>query len=973
MEQIHFVTHFQDLSSRFMDLWLPQVDFLETKPYAVLLPCGLAIDNLKIACAQREIALDNLSFFSPDDLRSFLSKFLDSCSHGHKNYEVVSPKTLKFWARNILKSREKRRNLKLQALQGDIEKFLQTFALWKQASLSQKTSLFDDDFSFLANILDRFLFHHNWVLSAEEAYSFSESKEKIFQNAFIGGFFQQNWDDLPLIRILTQLSSHTTFVNFLGEDSRWDALWKNISSQLFRDNASLSLKFASAPSISTRGKITSSDAYSTLPSEHFTAETLDQEITQVCQKLQSIMASPLEGCVAIILPRESSLEAILLSKQLQQMGISFTSSLALPPSIRTYPVVNSWCQWQKSDQIHDYFAFVQSLFSSDLIDASIKKSLQEEITLAITELGVWHSGMLLDWLLEKTKNDDLKSFLKTWYLWPEKAELQLFQSYLLQNLDKNLWGTFPHEIQTPLVKELQLLQVWDKRCFRSFFIEFFETSFQELISKTTNYSFPSAKICLMTYEEVRYGTWQYVFFFRSAEKSIPHRPWSGNPWLKDANWSAYWKSLLDNSSTWSLKKHATIPLRPQEKDHFFTLNAKKFRQKFFQKNGYFFSVFEKHDADSCHSLSDTSPFEHSPQKNTTSVRYGDENSTQAVSQSIPSNSSSQSFSNLKEIYHQRRDPQRSFGAWDYSLEAPLWKYFSFPCKTWESILQNPEESWYRHILKQESETFLGEQKWPKMALGLWVHDFLNFPEASKKMQNLPDLSEGYEHIRSRAKRFRKNVEIFFSKHGMRLHTIWEVAWNEALQSACQLFRRIVFYGKSCEFQSEFTLPDEAYLLFPSGTSLALKGRVDLCLQQGTQSYIIDYKTGGDRPLTGHQWYRIDSLGKALVSAQGLQLILYGIALQNKGWNDIRLMILKPDTPMGEGIEKEQLCLSALKEDPNFIEFLRIFENIINKGIFGLRPVSHFFQKHFRKPLAVLPIENHILRERCLKTFTCVWE
>ncbi|MDR2420018.1 MAG: PD-(D/E)XK nuclease family protein [Puniceicoccales bacterium] len=974
MQELHFVTHFQDLSSWFTDLWLPKIDSLASRPHAVLLPSDIAVDHLKMTCAQHAVDSNSISFFTPRDLRTFLQKFLDSRAHEYENYKVIPLKVLKFWVQNILRSRSKQRGLKLQAIQGDPEIFLQAFALWRQTHSAEKFLLFDDDFSFFARKLDHFLFQHHWVLSPEEAYCSCEPKEKVFQDVFIGGFSQVNWDDLPLIRTLTQLSQHSTFVNFLSDEPRWDALLGKAIFPLRPNDASPSPKLFwefSTQAISTKRETISSQ--DTAPSEYLSAENIDQEITQVCQKLQSLMASPLKGRIAIILPREASLEAILLPKKLQQMGIPFTSSLALPPHIRTYPVVNSWCQWQKSDHIDDYFKFIQSLYSGDFISASTQKSLKEEMTLAITELGPQRSSLLLDWLSEKTKNDELKSFLKTWNLWPVKANVQVFQSYLLENIDKNFGTSFPQEVRALWIEELEPLQVLDKTCSRISFIEFFETSFKELISKATDDSSPFAKICLITYEEAYHGTWQYVFFFRSAEEWPHRRPWSANPLLEDTNWSAHWKSWLNHPSTWSLKKYAIVPLRTQEKDHFLILSAKKFRQKFSQKNGYFFSVFEKHEADSSHLPSDASLCEPPHQKNVASIRQDDENSTPAAPQKIFSNSSLQSFSDLKEIYRHRRDPQKPFGAWDYSLEAPLWKYFSFPCKTWESILQYPEESWYRHILKQEPKmTSLGPE-WQKISVGIWVHDFLSFPEASEKIQNLPDLSEGYEHIRSRAKRFRKNVETFFSKHGMRLHTIWEAVWNEALQLACRLFRRIAFHWESCKFQSEFVIPDETYLSLPSGTSLALKGRIDLWLQRGTKGYVIDYKTGGDRSLTGHQWYRIDSSGKAIVSAKSLQLLLYGIALHNKGWNDIRLMILKPDTPMGEKIEKEQLCLATLKEDSNFTKFLSIFENIVHKGILGLRPIPHLSSKHFKRPLATLPIENHILQKRCLKTFTCLWE
>jgi hypothetical protein len=111
VEQLHSVVNFYDLSSWFIDAWLPTLDPFSQKSHAVLLPCAVAIENLKIACVQSGVSVKNVHFFTPLGLKSFLREFLDFHISEHENFYIFSEKTLKFWLQNILRPDTKQRSL----------------------------------------------------------------------------------------------------------------------------------------------------------------------------------------------------------------------------------------------------------------------------------------------------------------------------------------------------------------------------------------------------------------------------------------------------------------------------------------------------------------------------------------------------------------------------------------------------------------------------------------------------------------------------------------------------------------------------------------------------------------------------------------------------------------------------------------------------------------------------------------------
>jgi hypothetical protein len=1058
------VADFGELIAYFVDGWWPKIDPFSSKPRAVLLPSATAVENLEMACAQRGVVLKNTRFFSPSKLREFLKSSWSRFLPAQESFRIVPEKTLKFWLRNALRASTRLQALKLRTPREKAGMFLRTFALWRRTNPARRQFFFDADFSFFSRQWEVLLSRQRAVLSTEEAYQHSGFREKLFQSAFVGGFSPQNEDELPLLRLCAQLSERVTFVNLPSGNSHRDGFWQSVTAHL-STTTRLSImahpKGEDAESVTDlcpphregdarrrlemtvpgEGGKTDEDAgtekgaetdeggrpdENTLsdegdrpsfpssspfpsPSAHFSAETVDEEIAQVCGQLRVVLGSRPKERVAIILPSGSSVENMLLQERLHREGIPFSSALSFPPHVRSHPIVHAWCRWQKSDHIDDYASWIRRLFSEGFPDDALKKALEEEISSAVLRLAWPFSGLLLDWVREKTGNGRLKDFLGLARLWPEKADLPTFLDALERVMDNGLWGAFSQEQRSGLFQELRPWALVGKKCSRFSFIEWLEASLRECFSETPNYASPSAKVCLITPAEFDHGTWSCVFLLRSAERMAKRPPWSPNPFLQTTGRALGRKSLSGYSRPSSFAGNAGHLEENGAQENSLALDLKKIRGKFSGANAYFFSISranenvgssapavpsfpnpsqsrkddysfslsqEKGNVDSSAPAVSSSPNPAQSDGGASEPLNGASGPLERNALSPPpldySSTAPEPFGELKKIHRDRRDPRVPFGAWDYGLGAPLGKFFAFSCKTWETLLRHPEEAWYRHLLGSGEFLDFSESDWRKVALGTWVHDFLHFPEASGSAMSLPEAAEGCGHIQARAERFRKNTEAFLAGRGQRVPPVWEMLWREALGLAQRLFRRVAQWGKACPFRSEFTLPEGSHLSFASGHTLTLSGRIDLFLERGTQNWIVDYKTGGDFPLACQAWYRSNAAGQALVSAKGLQLLLYGWALRSRGWKNIHLWLLRPDAPVGEE-EAEAVCLETLEENPAFRKFLGVFEKIVTGGILGLWPALRSSSKRCRRPLAVLPIEEAVLQQRCLKTFACLWE
>ncbi len=150
--------------------------------------------------------------------------------------------------------------------------------------------------------------------------------------------------------------------------------------------------------------------------------------------------------------------------------------------------------------------------------------------------------------------------------------------------------------------------------------------------------------------------------------------------------------------------------------------------------------------------------------------------------------------------------------------------------------------------------------------------------------------------------------------------------------------------------TEVVLPEA--LSFDTGAGkLLLRGRIDLLLSSAKdRCWIIDYKTGGTKPLSSR------NLAGQLEKGNGIQLSLYVLAMRAQGMNEIAASLLTPDQSAAPQIT----LADVLALDGVWKELCRMQDT----GIFGMREeLRPEYSRGPTFPLATLAIEKEILEAK----------
>lgn len=173
-------------------------------------------------------------------------------------------------------------------------------------------------------------------------------------------------------------------------------------------------------------------------------------------------------------------------------------------------------------------------------------------------------------------------------------------------------------------------------------------------------------------------------------------------------------------------------------------------------------------------------------------------------------------------------------------------------------------------------------------------------------------------------------------------------------------------ASECDLRSTFSLED--------GTTVPLHGRADCILSQfplrrqfhkgnaDNRLLVIDFKTGS---ATQSDLQKLAKPFTALPpSLSGLQLVLYGLILENFGYKNIELSILNGDPYE----QPEPIALRSITQSENFSFIKNFLKNLIVKGIFGYGENNLFLGRHFPSPIAAIPPNNAAIREKRKKLF-----
>ena len=310
----------------------------------------------------------------------------------------------------------------------------------------------------------------------------------------------------------------------------------------------------------------------------------------------------------------------------------------------------------------------------------------------------------------------------------------------------------------------------------------------------------------------------------------------------------------------------------------------------------------------------------------------------------------------------RRNAGTTFGPYECALAEPPVNV-NLSCTSYERAVRWPEIVWFATFLDVAPDSRATDEiPWAK-ARGLWVHRWihqaLNHPRVDRPpFPPLPDPSVLTSTLATASTHTWRAAEAAFSAAGV-CFPEW---WRRVHAEAAAMSRRIVEELKGLiddgwtRGVSEWNLPSHTTVGLPDGSELPLHGRIDLALSKGPDGpyRVLDFKTGNAPALTPSE----------VANGEGLQVLLYALALPSLGLDNSDIAIVAPDTGLGPPVNA-----FALSREPAVTRTLNRLGQMQRTGVFGMRgnPRSDFGFVH-EYPLATLPVGEFILKNKWTLTF-----
>lgn len=267
-------------------------------------------------------------------------------------------------------------------------------------------------------------------------------------------------------------------------------------------------------------------------------------------------------------------------------------------------------------------------------------------------------------------------------------------------------------------------------------------------------------------------------------------------------------------------------------------------------------------------------------------------------------------------YAARREPATAFDEFSFCLKTPPAERLRLSCKKWQDAMARPGASWFQHVLRVMPRWEPAEDDPARMSLGMWAHEMArpgpgNFA-ANVAVESLPvpSLEMWRKLAAGSAEKIRAEAAAAFAAAGRPLPEAWLDTWARAARVAGQWVAALAEQADWPQALGEISLPANLRGGLPgAGGELALTGQMDLVLWRrpvvfapgqlgGAEAWVVDFKTGADKPLTL----------KKIAEGEGLQVALYACALRAMGAGEVALTLLN-----AEGEAEPQLTGAQLAD------------------------------------------------------------
>ena len=319
-----------------------------------------------------------------------------------------------------------------------------------------------------------------------------------------------------------------------------------------------------------------------------------------------------------------------------------------------------------------------------------------------------------------------------------------------------------------------------------------------------------------------------------------------------------------------------------------------------------------------------------------------------------------------QAYQARRDPLKPFDEFSFCLSSPPAEPLRLSCKKWQEAVTRPGAAWFKHVLRVEPRWNPSEEDLARVSLGSWAHELVRFGPAVSTKEDavqslpLPNLATWQKIAAGRAEELRADAARAFTAAQRALPEAWLDTWAAAAREAEQWIAALAGDSAWPQALAEINLPPGLRVALPgTNAEFFLSGKMDLVLfpraiafasgkMNGADAWLLDFKTGGDQPL---------SL-KRLARGEGLQLALYALALRALGAGAVSLTLLNSETAAAPQLQAAELG------DEQLAGLWQLLAAFAAQGRWG--EIHDLDDEHDRAgdyPAATLPVPAQILRQK----------
>lgn len=782
----------------------------------------------------------------------------------------------------------------------------------------------------------------------------------VFKNVLLLGFSAKNWNSMQLLQSCIASTNNPTICFFSTNSDDmisqlWTGTWEQALGSSFISCTKLSSKNLSYQLLSNAfefPQLISNFTQENKFPDFLMTQTLAQESQVILAKILEYLASKNCERLGVVFPNQVSPLAREVARKLENLEISHCDYLGhIGPQDKLQSLFIAWIKWQESDQLQYFIQLLELAYLEKKITYEELKETKDICLQAFREL------LVDDFNVIQSRLKNVNTFLKL----PIRASFADFISLTAQVINKIGWskGAELLEARFAIFKDKFLEEI-----SKEIFLRWLHSVIKTLSRVHSGFGkHPFSKVSLISKDHLYGLQWSHLIVTEMNEVS-----WSSDneeiPFLKEdvirkVNQQNIHTGKFGDGHTYISADASYLTTssdyRAQEQIAFAKLIAST-------TECLAFSVHTRNSKMSSRDMGVSSYFEklywlcEGEILNHESI-FKLQNQTKKYLKFYSISSFKKNHADIQEVIHaykSRRNPGLPFDEFSYGFKDVPKEGLMLSCKSWEDVLRDPSSAWIKHILHIDKTIDVSEDDLSLLALGIWTHDWLALKAESSQVFEKPTYEKWKEEINISAKKLYSRVRDSYGLANRTIPVWWIDFYNQAQQLALN-FAKIITQENSISYLlSEYSLPKNLIIKIADVLKLPVTGRIDLIginqnkfePSETLTPWIIDFKTARSKKLT---------LSK-LLYGEGLQLVLYTLALQQLGHRHCQASILNITGKLANELNPE--VLTSL--DPLLVALNRIQTS----GVFGDNRISknsEFYSSSV--PIAVIPIAEDILEKK----------